>query len=121
MVCLPHSPGSSAILNDPSANCIPRMVWDAEARVELHRRFAFPVACLVFALVAVRSGRNRAAVAGRGCIGGGRADRGVLLMLVMGAGLARKGRCCRRGNLDRQRRSRNAGPCTAAEDGTVSR
>src|SRR5229473_1698248 len=43
-----------------------------EARVELHRRFAFPVACLVFALVAVLIAS-------------------YYLMLVMGAGLARQG------------------------------
>ena len=34
-----------------------------EARVELHRRFAFPFACLVFALVAVPSARSLAAAA----------------------------------------------------------
>jgi len=32
-----------------------------DARVELHQRFAFPVACLVFALIAVPLGRSRGA------------------------------------------------------------
>jgi LPS export ABC transporter permease LptF/LPS export ABC transporter permease LptG len=63
-----------------------------EARVELHRRFAFPVACLVFALVAVPLGAQPRR--------GGRAAGSLLavvliscyyLMLVVGAGLARQG------------------------------
>src|SRR5467141_700598 len=63
-----------------------------EARVELHRRFAFPVACLVFALVAVPLGAQPRR--------GGRAAGSLLavvliasyyLMLVIGAGLARQG------------------------------
>ncbi len=63
-----------------------------EARVELHRRLAFPVACLVFALVAVPLGAQPRR--------GGRAAGSLLavvliasyyLMLVMGAGLARQG------------------------------
>jgi LPS export ABC transporter permease LptF/LPS export ABC transporter permease LptG len=63
-----------------------------EARVELHRRFAFPVACLVFALVAVPLGAQPRR--------GGRAASSLLavvliaayyLLLVMGAGLARQG------------------------------
>src|SRR5713226_1411018 len=63
-----------------------------EARVEFHRRFAFPVACLVFALVAVPLGAQPRR--------GGRAAGSLLavvliasyyLMLVMGAGLARQG------------------------------
>ena len=63
-----------------------------EARVELHRRFAFPFACLVFALVAVPLGAQPRR--------GGRAA-GVLLaviliaayylLFVMGVGLAREG------------------------------
>jgi LPS export ABC transporter permease LptF/LPS export ABC transporter permease LptG len=63
-----------------------------EARVELHRRLAFPVACLVFALVAVPLGAQPRR--------GGRAAGSLLavvliaayyLMLVGGAGLARQG------------------------------
>src|SRR5713226_3545899 len=63
-----------------------------EARVEFHRRFAFPVACLVFALVAVPLGAQPRR--------GGRAAGSLLavvliaayyLLLVMGAGLARQG------------------------------
>ncbi len=63
-----------------------------DARVELHRRFAFPVACFVFALVAVPLGAQPRR--------GGRAAGSLLaviliasyyLLLVMGAGLAREG------------------------------
>src|SRR6266481_1126499 len=63
-----------------------------EARVELHRRFAFPVACLVFALVAVPLGAQPRS--------GGRAAGSLVavvliaayyLLTVIGAGLARQG------------------------------
>jgi LPS export ABC transporter permease LptF/LPS export ABC transporter permease LptG len=63
-----------------------------EARVELHRRFAFPVACLVFALVAVPLGAQPRR--------GGRAAGSLIavlliaayyLLFVVGAGLARQG------------------------------
>ena len=63
-----------------------------DARVELHQRFAFPVACLVFALVAVPLGAQPRR--------GGRAAGTLLAILVigayyslfiMGAGLARQG------------------------------
>ena len=63
-----------------------------EARVELHRRFAFPAACLAFALVAVPLGARPRR--------GGRAAGTLLavvliaayyLLLVTGAGLARQG------------------------------
>lgn len=63
-----------------------------EARVELHSRLAFPVACLVFALVAVPLGAQPRR--------GGRAAGSLLavvliasyyLLLIMGAGLARQG------------------------------
>jgi len=63
-----------------------------EARVELHRRFAFPAACLTFALVAVPLGARPRR--------GGRAAGTLLavvliaayyLLLVTGAGLARQG------------------------------
>jgi LPS export ABC transporter permease LptF/LPS export ABC transporter permease LptG len=62
-----------------------------EARVELHRRLAFPVACLVFALVAVPLGAQPRR--------GGRAAGSLLaviiiasyyLLTVIGAGLARQ-------------------------------
>jgi LPS export ABC transporter permease LptF/LPS export ABC transporter permease LptG len=64
-----------------------------EARVELHGRFAFPVACFVFALVAVPLGAQPRR--------GGRAAGSLLavvliasyyLLFVMGAGLARQGK-----------------------------
>ena len=64
-----------------------------EARVELHRRFAFPLACLAFALVAVPLGAQPRR--------GGRAAGSLLavilisayyLLLVMGAALARDGK-----------------------------
>ena len=63
-----------------------------EARVELHRRFAFPLACFVFALVAVPLGAQPRR--------GGRAAGSLLsviliaayyLLFIMGAGLARSG------------------------------
>jgi len=63
-----------------------------EARVELHGRFAFPAACLVFALVAVPIGAQPRR--------GGRAAGSLIavilialyyLLFVMGAGLARQG------------------------------
>ena len=63
-----------------------------EAHVELQARFAFPVACLVFALVAVPLGAQPRR--------GGRAAGSLLaviliasyyLLLIMGAGLARQG------------------------------
>ena len=63
-----------------------------EARVELHRRLAFPVACCVFALVAVPLGAQPRR--------GGRAAGSLIavvviasyyLLFVMGAGMARKG------------------------------
>ena len=63
-----------------------------DSRVELHTRLAFPVACLVFALVAVSLGAQPRR--------GGRAAGSLLavvlisayyLLLIMGAGLARQG------------------------------
>jgi len=63
-----------------------------DARVELHGRFAFPVACFVFALVAVPIGAQPRR--------GGRAAGSLIavilialyyLLFVMGAGLARQG------------------------------
>ncbi len=63
-----------------------------EARVELHRRLAFPVACLVFALIAVPLGAQPRR--------GGRAAGSLIaviliacyyLLTVIGAGLARQG------------------------------
>lgn len=63
-----------------------------EARVELHRRFAFPAACLVFALVATPLGAQPRR--------GGRAAGSLIaviltavyyLVFVMGAGFAREG------------------------------
>lgn len=64
-----------------------------EASVELHTRLAFPIACLVFALVAVPLGAQPRR--------GGRAAGSLLavvliaayyLLLILGAGLAREGR-----------------------------
>ncbi len=63
-----------------------------EARVEVHRRLAFPVACLVFALLAVPLGarprrRGRAA----GFLVALVLICGYYLLLIIGAGLARQG------------------------------
>src|ERR1035438_4255038 len=67
------------------------MAW-REASVELHQRFAFPIACFVFALVAVPLGAQPRR--------GGRAAGSLLavlvigayyLLFIMGAGLARQG------------------------------
>ena len=73
-------------------------LWDdrgkgwRDARVELHQRFAFPVACLVFALIAVPLGAQPRR--------GGRAAGSLLavlviasyyLLFIVGAGLARQG------------------------------
>jgi len=64
-----------------------------EARVEMYRRFAFPVACLAFALIAVPLGAQPRR--------GGRAAGSLIavlliasyyLLLIMGAGMARQGR-----------------------------
>jgi LPS export ABC transporter permease LptG len=63
-----------------------------EARVEMHRRFAFPVACLAFALIAVPLGAQPRR--------GGRAAGSLIaviliasyyLLLIMGAGMAHQG------------------------------
>jgi LPS export ABC transporter permease LptF/LPS export ABC transporter permease LptG len=63
-----------------------------EARVEMYRRFAFPVACLAFALIAVPLGAQPRR--------GGRAAGSLIavvliasyyLLLIMGAGMARQG------------------------------
>jgi LPS export ABC transporter permease LptF/LPS export ABC transporter permease LptG len=63
-----------------------------DARVELHQRFAFPVACLVFALIAVplaaqprRSGRAAGTLLAILVIGA------YYSLFIMGAGLARQG------------------------------
>jgi LPS export ABC transporter permease LptF/LPS export ABC transporter permease LptG len=63
-----------------------------EARVELHRRFAFPIACFAFALIAVplgaqprRGGRAAGALLAVILIAG------YYLLTVLGAGLAREG------------------------------
>jgi LPS export ABC transporter permease LptF/LPS export ABC transporter permease LptG len=73
------------LLKDHSSN------W-REARVELHRRFAFPFACLAFALVGVPLGAQPRR--------GGRAAGSLIavlliasyyLLFIMGAGLARQG------------------------------
>ena len=70
-----------------------RHAGSRDASVELHTRLAFPVACLVFALVAVPLGAQPRR--------GGRAAGSLLavvliaayyLMLIMGAGLARHGK-----------------------------
>ena len=83
-------------LNNPERSL--RELWSdrgpgwREARVELHRRFAFPMACFAFALVAVPLGARPRR--------GGRAAGALLatiliasyyLLTVMGAGFARQG------------------------------
>jgi len=64
-----------------------------EARVELHRRLAFPVACLVFALLAVPLGaRPRRGGRAAGFLVTLLLISGYYLLFIMGAGLARQGR-----------------------------
>jgi LPS export ABC transporter permease LptF/LPS export ABC transporter permease LptG len=90
------TPAEPRQLNNPERSV--RELWhDAgpgwrEARVELHRRFAFPFACFAFALIAVPLGAQPRR--------GGRAAGSLLavvviasyyLLTVMGAGLAREG------------------------------
>ncbi len=63
-----------------------------EARVELHRRFAFPVACLVFALVAVPLGaRPRRGGRAAGFLLAVALITAYYLLFVLGAGNARQG------------------------------
>ena len=63
-----------------------------QARVEAHRRLAFPVACLVFALVAVPLGaRPRRGGRASGFLVALMLISGYYLVLVGGAGLARQG------------------------------
>ena len=64
-----------------------------EARVEVHRRLAFPVACLVFALLAVPLGaRPRRGGRAAGFLVALVLICGYYLLLIIGAGLARQGR-----------------------------
>jgi LPS export ABC transporter permease LptF/LPS export ABC transporter permease LptG len=63
-----------------------------EARVELHRRFAFPVACFVFALVGVPLGAQpRRGGRAAGSLIAVLLIAGYYLLFVTGAGLAREG------------------------------
>ncbi len=63
-----------------------------EARVELYRRFAFPFACLVFALVAVPLGAQpRRGGRAAGTLIAVAMIAGYYLLVVTGAGLARQG------------------------------
>ncbi len=63
-----------------------------ESRVELHRRFAFPFACLVFALIAVPIGAQpRRGGRAAGSLIAVLMIAGYYLLFVTGAGLARQG------------------------------
>jgi LPS export ABC transporter permease LptF/LPS export ABC transporter permease LptG len=63
-----------------------------EARVELHRRFAFPAACLAFALIAVPLGAQpRRGGRAAGSLIAVLLIAGYYLLFIMGAGLARQG------------------------------
>ncbi len=63
-----------------------------EARVELHRRFAFPAACLVFALVAVPFGaRPRRGGRAAGFLLAVLLIASYYLLFILGAGMARQG------------------------------
>ncbi len=63
-----------------------------EARVELHRRLAFPAACLAFALIAVPLGAQpRRGGRAAGSLIAVLLIAGYYLLFIMGAGLARQG------------------------------
>ena len=63
-----------------------------DARVELHQRFAFPVACFVFALIAVPLGAQpRRGGRAAGTLIAILVIAGYYLLFIMGAGLARQG------------------------------
>lgn len=63
-----------------------------EARVEMHRRLAFPVACIVFALIAVPLGAQpRRGGRAAGTLLAVLIIAGYYLLFVFGAGLAREG------------------------------
>jgi LPS export ABC transporter permease LptF/LPS export ABC transporter permease LptG len=63
-----------------------------ESRVELHRRFAFPFACLVFALIAVPLGTQpRRGGRAAGTLIAVLMIAGYYLLFVTGAGIARQG------------------------------
>ncbi|HEY2456310.1 MAG TPA: LPS export ABC transporter permease LptF [Candidatus Acidoferrum sp.] len=62
------------------------------ARVELHQRFAFPIACFVFALIAVPLGAQpRRGGRAAGTLLAILVIAGYYLLFIMGAGLARQG------------------------------
>jgi LPS export ABC transporter permease LptF/LPS export ABC transporter permease LptG len=63
-----------------------------DARVELHQRFAFPIACFVFALIAVPLGAQpRRGGRAAGTLLAILVIAGYYLLFIMGAGLARQG------------------------------
>ncbi len=75
----------SELLHDNGTN------W-REARAELHRRFAFPVACLAFALIAVPVGAQpRRGGRAAGTLIAVLLIAGYYLLFITGAGMAREG------------------------------
>ncbi len=83
-------------LNNPERSV--RELWNdngpgwREARVELHRRFAFPMACFAFALIAVPLGAQpRRGGRAAGTLLAVLLIAGYYLLTVMGAGFARQG------------------------------
>ena len=93
-----------------------------EARVELHRRLAFPAACFAFALIAVPIGAQPRR--------GGRAAGSLIavlliaayyLVLIMGTGMARQGQSAAGGRIvDGEFTAGGCGLAAAATHGAVS-
>ena len=94
-----------------------------EARVEFHRRFAFPAACFAFALIAVPIGAQpRRGGRAAGSLIAVLLIAGYYLLLIFGSGLAREGTLPPVGGLmDGERPAGDLRPGAAAAHGAISR